>query len=114
MLRIILLQLVAMVVAACTAGLLGGVSALWSALLGGMCCVVPNSLFALRLYTSARKPGEVSPMTFVFGEAIKIATTLALMGAVVWLYHGVHWLAFIVSFIVVLKSYLILLFKYRP
>lgn len=114
MLRIILLQLVAMIVAACTAGLLGGVSALWSALLGGMCCVVPNSLFALRLYTSARKPGGANPMTFFFGEFIKIATTLALMGAVVWLYHGVHWLAFVLSFIVVMKSYLILLFRHRP
>ena len=114
MLRIILMQLVAMVVAACTAGLLGGVSALWSALLGGFCCVIPNSFFAWRLYTSARKPGGANPMTFFFGESIKIATTLALMGAVVWLYHGVNWLAFVLSFIVVLKSYLILLFRHRP
>jgi len=114
MLRLILLQLVAMIVTACAAGLLGGMSALWSALLGGMCCFIPNSLFALRLYTSARKPGGVNPMTFFFGEFIKIATTLALMGAVVWLYHGVNWLAFMLSFIVVLKCYLILLFKYRP
>jgi len=114
MLRIILLQLVVMVVAACIAGLLGGVSALWSALLGGMCCFIPNGLFALRLYTSTRKPGGANPMTFLFGEFIKIATTLALMGAVVWLYRGVNWLAFVLSFIVVLKSYLILLFRHRP
>jgi len=46
MLRIILLQLVTMVVAAGVAGLLGGATALWSALLGGICCVVPNGLFA--------------------------------------------------------------------
>lgn len=114
MLRMILLQLIATVVAACTAGLLGGVSALWSALLGGVCCVVPNGLFALRLFTSARKPGGANPMTFFFGEMIKIATTLALMGAVVWLYRDVNWLAFVLSFIVVLKSYLITLFRYRP
>ena len=114
MLRIILMQLVAVMVVTCVAGFFGGVSALWSALLGGMCCFIPNGLFALRLYTSARKPGGVNPMTFFFGESIKIATTLALMGAVVWLYHGVNWLAFMLSFIVVLKSYLILLFRYRP
>jgi len=53
-------------------------------------------------------------MTFLFGEFIKIATTLALMGAVVWLYRDVNWLAFVLSFIVVLKSYLILLFRHRP
>lgn len=114
MLRLIFLQLMVMVVAACIAGFLGGVSALWSALLGGICCIIPNSLFALRLYTSARKPGGADPMTFFFGELGKIATTFALMGAVVWLYRGVHWLAFMLSFIAVLKSYLILLFRHRP
>jgi ATP synthase protein I len=30
------------------------------------------------------------------------------------LYHDVKWMAFLVSFIVVLKSYFILLFRYRP
>jgi ATP synthase protein I len=114
MLRIILLQLVTTVVAALVAGMLGGLPALWSALLGGICCVVPNALFALRLYVSARKPGGTNPMTFFFGEFFKIATTFALMGAIVWLYHGVNWLAFVLSFIVVLKSYFILLFRHRP
>lgn len=114
MLRIILLQLVATVIATLVAGMLGGVPALWSALLGGVCCVVPNALFALRLHVSAQKPGGTNPMTFFFGEFIKIATTFALMGAIVWLYHGVHWLAFLLSFIVVLKSYFILLFRHRP
>ncbi|MCI1012452.1 ATP synthase subunit I [Herbaspirillum sp. BH-1] len=114
MLRIILLQLVATVVAALVAGMLGGLSALWSALLGGICCVVPNALFALRLHVSAQKPGGTNPMAFFFGEFIKIATTFALMGATVWLYHGVNWLAFLLSFIVVLKSYFILLFRHRP
>ncbi|TWC69663.1 ATP synthase subunit I [Herbaspirillum sp. SJZ099] len=114
MLRIILLQLVTTVVAALVAGMLGGLPALWSALLGGICCVVPNALFALRLYVSARKPGGTNPMTFFFGEFIKIATTFALMGVSVWLYHGVNWLAFVLSFIVVLKSYFILLFRHRP
>jgi len=114
MLRIILLQLVTTVVAALVAGMLGGLSALWSALLGGICCVVPNALFALRLHVSAQKPGGTNPMAFFFGEFIKIATTFALMGATVWLYHGVNWLAFLLSFIVVLQSYFILLFRHRP
>lgn len=114
MLRIILLQLVTTVVAALVAGMLGGLSAFWSALLGGVCCVIPNALFALRLYISAQKPGGTNPMAFFFGEFIKIATTFALMGATVWLYHDVNWLAFLLSFIVVLKSYFILLFRHRP
>ncbi|AIY44114.1 ATP synthase protein I [Collimonas arenae] len=52
-------------------------------------------------------------MSFFIGEFVKIATTIALIGAVVWLYHDLNWPAFIVSFIVVLKSYIILLFRHR-
>lgn len=111
MLRIVLLQFIVTVVVAGVAGLLGGMSGFISALLGGLCCAVPNGLFALRLFFSARKPGGADPISFFIGEFIKIATTVALLGAVVWLYHGVNWLAFVVSFIVVLKSYFILLFR---
>lgn len=85
---------------------------MFSALLGGLCCVVPNGLFALRLATSMRKPGGANPMTFIIGEFIKIALTIALLGAVALLYRDVNWLALIAAFIVALKSYIILLFRH--
>jgi ATP synthase protein I len=112
MLRIVLLQLAAAVLAGVVAGLLGGWHALVSALLGGLCCVVPNGLFAMRLFANTRKPGTVNPMTFFIGEFIKIALTIALLGAVVWLYRDLNWLALIAAFIVTLKSYIILLFRH--
>ena len=112
MLRIVLLQFASTAVTGAIAGLLGGMHALVSALLGGLCCVVPNGLFALRLFVSARKPGTVNPMTFFIGEFIKIALTIALLGAVVWLYRDLNWLALIAAFIVTLKSYIILLFRH--
>jgi len=112
MLRIVLLQLTTTVIAGMIAGLLGGVPALLSALLGGLCCVVPNGLFALRLFFNARKPGAVNPMTFFIGEFIKIALTIALLSAVVWLYRDLNWLALIAAFIVALKSYIFLLFRH--
>ena len=112
MLRIVLLQLTATVIAGVVAGLLGGVHALLSALLGGLCCVVPNGLFALRLFINARKPSAVNPMTFFIGEFIKIALTIALLSAVVWLYRDLNWLALIAAFIVALKSYIFLLFRH--
>jgi ATP synthase protein I len=111
MLRIVLLQFAAAIVVGIVAGLIGGISALFSALLGGMCCVVPNGLFALRLFTSARSR-TATPITFFIGEFIKIALTIALLGAVAWLYHDLNWLALIVGFIVALKSYIILLFRH--
>ncbi|HEX7633947.1 MAG TPA: ATP synthase subunit I [Noviherbaspirillum sp.] len=112
MLQVVLLQFATTVMAGIIAGLFGGVHALVSALLGGLCCVVPSGLFALRLFVNAQKPGAVNPMTFFIGEFIKIALTVALLGAVVWLYRDLNWLALIAAFIVALKSYIILLFRH--
>jgi ATP synthase protein I len=111
MLRIILLQFATTLIVGCIAGLVGGIPALISALLGGLCCVVPNSLFALRIFANARA-GKADPMSFFIGEFIKIALTVALLGAVAWLYHDLNWLALIAGFIVALKSYIILLFRH--
>jgi ATP synthase protein I len=112
MLRIVLLQLITTVVVSVAAGLLGGKHALFSALLGGLCCVVPNGLFALRLFANAKKPGAANPMTFLIGEFIKIALTIGLLGTIVWLYRDLNWLALIAAFIVALKSYILLLFRH--
>ena len=79
MLRLILIQLATTLLAAAIAALIGGVHAFNSALLGGLCCVVPNGLFALRLYVSARQPGTLNPMTFFFGEFTKIASYIILL-----------------------------------
>jgi ATP synthase protein I len=112
MLRLVLLQLLTTVLAGAVAGMLGGIHALTSALLGGWCCVVPNGLLALRLYSKARQYKAVNPMSFFIGEFIKIALTIALLSAVVWLYRDLNWLALIAAFIVALKSYIILLFRH--
>lgn len=112
MLRLVVIQLATTLFAAAVAGLLAGTHAFISALLGGLCCVVPNGLFALRLYLGARKPGTLNPMTFFFGEFTKIALTVVLLAAVVGWYPDLNWLALIAAFIVALKSYIILLFRH--
>lgn len=114
MAQIVLIQLAVAILVTLIAALAGGVSTAISALLGGLCCVVPNALFAVRLFMAARRPGGTDPMAFFIGEFVKIASTIALIGVVVWMYRGVNWLAFIISFIIVLKSYFILLFRQRP
>ncbi len=112
MLRLILIQLVATLATAMLAGLIAGTHAFVSALLGGLCCVVPNGLFALRLFIGAQRPGTLNPMTFFFGEFTKIAMTVALLALAVWWYRDLNWLALIAAFIVALKSYIILLFRH--
>lgn len=111
MLKIVMLQLAGTVIASMIAWSIAGVPAMLSTLLGGLCCVIPNGLFALRLFANAQKIGAANPMSFFIGEFIKIALTIALLGAVAWLYRDLNWLALLVGFIVALKSYLILLFR---
>ncbi|HTD03118.1 ATP synthase subunit I [Undibacterium sp.] len=112
MARMVLLQLAAVLLVALIAALIGGVPSGVSALLGGLCCAIPNALFAVRLYVSALKPGGANPVTFFIGEFVKIASTIALMIAVVSLYHDLNWVAFIAGIVVTLKSYFILLFRH--
>ncbi len=112
MLRLVLTQLAVTLVAAVVAGLIAGWHAFLSALLGGLCCVVPNGLFALRLYAGAQRPETLSPLTFFFGEFTKILLTVGLLAAVVWWYRDLNWLALLAAFIVALKSYIILLFRH--
>jgi ATP synthase protein I len=111
MLRIVSLQFFATSLAGAIAALLGGWPAMVSAVLGGLCCVVPNGMMALRLFAASAKPGGTNPATFFIWEFIKIALTLGLLGATASLYHDLNWLALLAGFIVALKSYIILLFR---
>ena len=112
MLRLVSLQLIVTVVAGLVAGLLGGWAAMISATFGGLCCVVPNAIMAARLFLSAQGPGGANPISFFIWEFIKIALTVALLGAAAWLYRDLNWFALLGGFIVALKSYIILLFRH--
>lgn len=112
MLRLVSLQLIATVIVGVLAALLGGWSAALSAVLGGICCVVPNAIMALRLYAGTHAPGGANPATFFIWEFVKIALTLALLAATAWLYHDLNWLALLAGVIVALKSYIFLLFRH--
>ena len=112
MLRLVSLQMMATVVAGVIAALLGGWSAMFSAVLGGICCVVPNGIMAMRLFAGTQKVGGANPATFFIWEFVKIALTLALLFLTARLYHDLNWLALLCGFIVALKSYIILLFRH--
>ena len=87
-------------IAAVFFGLRGGVSAA----LGGLVCVLPSGLFALRLHLLARRHGTPQVMAFFVGEFIKIASIVGLV-ALVWLmYDDVHWGALIIGLILALKA----------
>ena len=113
MTRILLLQLATSIIVALIATWLGGESAGISSILAGLSCVLPNALFAYGLYVGDRRAPKSGPAPLYIWEFVKIILTITLMVAVFWLYQDVNWLAFLVSFVVVLKSYIILLLKSR-
>ncbi len=96
------------VLVAALAALVGGASAALSALAGGLACVVPNALFALRLHWESRRPGGATMQGFFVGEFAKLAATVLILFVVARVYHELDWPAFVVGFIAVLKSYFLM------
>ena len=109
MFRAVLLQIAATFIVAAIAGMLAGRHGAVSAMLGGVAVVLPNSLFALRLFAESRKPGGASATAFFVGEFMKVAATIALLAAAASLYRDLHWLALIAGLVMALKANLLAL-----
>ena len=104
----VLLQVLVTFAVAGLATIWGGVDAALSAALGGMACVVPNALFAVRLQIETRRPGGATVHGFFVGEFVKVAATVALLVLIAHNYRGLNWLALIIGVIVALKSYFLM------
>ncbi len=85
------MQLVATVVAALGSSLYFGSSrGLWAAV-GGLICVVPNLLFALRLKIVAGRRKASFQVNFLLGELFKLMLTVGLLVVIARGYSGAHW-----------------------
>ena len=78
-----------------------GVQSAYSAVLGGVVCILPNLYFALKLfrYDGAQAAGNIIK-AFYKGEAAKLLITIALF-ALIFKFIPIEALAFFVTFIVV-------------
>ncbi|MEK7913184.1 ATP synthase subunit I [Burkholderia contaminans] len=76
-----------------------------SAFLGGAIGWVPSAVFVARL----KAGGSATVMSWVMGEALKLALTIGMFAAVAFGWSGVHWVPFLVTYLVVLKTYWIAL-----
>ena len=88
----------------------GGVSAALSSLAGSAAYLLPNSVFALRLWVATYRPGGASPEVFLIGEILKVGAAAGLL----WLIahvggEQVNWVAVLVSLIATLKGYIVLM-----
>ena len=109
--RVVLWQLVVAVIVALIAVPIGGNSAGIASILAGLSCVIPNGIFFLGFYIAEKILHKNSPATFFVMEFLKIAISIVLVVLIFWSYREINWIAFLVSYIVVLKSYILLLSK---
>lgn len=83
-----------------------------SALLGGLVAIVPAGLFAMRAKVLAGKTSKAavsgaSVFALVTGELIKIIATIAMFFLVIVLYPQLDWLPLLLTYVLVLKCYVL-------
>lgn len=97
------LQIAAMVLLAPIAGFAFGLESAASLVLGSAAAIIPNGLFALRLWLQKGRSPESYPVVFLVGEFVKIGLTIGLLAAVVRWVEPIRWLALLTGLIVALK-----------
>ncbi|MEO7402354.1 MAG: ATP synthase subunit I [Burkholderiales bacterium] len=106
-----------LITAACAAvfGVLRGSNAALSCVLGGLVCIVPSAIFALRLWIAAMGAnrlgaGPEAALTFgvkvAFGELLKVMLMVAGFVLVFKFHPGLDAIAFFVGLIAAVHSYL--------
>lgn len=89
---------------------IGGLSAAASSLAGSAAYLVPNAVFALRLWVSTYRPGGANPALFFIGEFLKVGAAIGLLWLIAQLGGDqVRWLAVLAGLVAVLKAYVVLL-----
>jgi len=111
MFRAILLQVLATVVAAVVAGSLSGWNGIVSATLGGLVCVLPNFLFALRLMRVTKRRGASFPANFLVGELVKLALVIGLLVVVVRSYAALHWPSLLIGLVLATQALFLAFWK---
>ena len=104
MLKAVILQVGAALVAVLLSGSLFGVRGAISAAGAGLACVLPAGLFAMRLAAITRKTGTATVTAFVAGEFIKIASIVGLLVLVWAVYPDLHWGGMLIGLILALKA----------
>ncbi len=102
--KAVLLQLVATVLAVAIAAALFGMRGAVSAAGGGLACVLPSWMFAVRLAAISRKLGTASVTAFVAGEFFKLVSIVGLLVLVWAIYPQLHWGGMLIGLILALKA----------
>ena len=103
MFKAVLLQATLVAVAVAVAGTFFGMHSAVSLLVGGLAYLLPNLLFVVRLSALAAS-GRASAVSFLVGEAIKVATSVAILVGAQGIIPDLQWLALLIGLFVALKA----------
>ncbi|HRP24183.1 ATP synthase subunit I [Thauera sp.] len=104
MLKAVIMQFVATLLAALISAALFGVPGAISAAAAGLACVLPSWMFAMRLAAMTRRTGTATVTAFVAGEFIKVASIVGLLVLVWAVYPDLHWGGMLIGLILALKA----------
>ena len=104
MLKVVFLQLAAILVATAISAVFFGVHGAVSAALAGLACAVPNALFALRLTLVSKRSGSASVGGFIVGELIKLVAIVGLLVLAWAVYPDLSWWGLLVGLVLALKA----------
>ena len=104
MFKMVFLQLGATIAATAIAAVFFGLRGGIYAARGGLSCVLPNAVFALRLHLASKRQGGANVIVFFIGEFLKIASIVGLLVLVGLFYEDVHWGGIFIGLILALKA----------
>ena len=111
MFRVILLQAAATLVAMLAGGFLAGMRGGISATLGGLACMLPNLLFALRLKSVSGRQGATFMANFLLGELVKLAVTVGLLFVIAKGYADLHWPSLLIGLVLATQALFLAFWK---
>lgn len=100
MARLVFYQLLILVAISIVFTVMGGWVAGFSALLGGMCYLVPTvaAVLVLNFFQAA---GIWQPASFFWGESLKIILSIIMMALTAIVYPALQWLPFLLGLVMV-------------
>ena len=111
MFRVILLQAAATLVAMLAGGFLAGMRGGVSATLGGLACLLPNLLFALRLKSVSGRQDATFMANFLLGELVKLAVTVGLLFVIAKGYADLHWPSLLIGLVLATQALFLAFWK---
>ena len=112
MIRVIVFQGIATILATIVASVYFGCHVALSAVLGGLICVLPNLLFAVRLRIIARfRNNESFKVNFLIGGIVKVISIGLLIIFVAKGYAALHWPSFLLGLVMATQAVLFAFWK---